>query len=74
MSQKTTDKVLRLLLTGKSRKHKKYAGKHVYVINDKIIPMKKGKDSIKDFQELEKKYRQKPIVMFVPKKGTSYIL
>lgn len=74
MSQKATKKTLRLLLSSKTSIYNKYAGKHVFVIQDKVIPFKKGKNSIKDFKSLEKKYGQKPVLMFVPKKGVSYIL
>ncbi|MBI2996641.1 MAG: hypothetical protein HYY52_08080 [Candidatus Melainabacteria bacterium] len=74
MNQKATKKTLRLLLSGKASIYNKYVGKHVFVIKDKVIPFKKGKDSIKDFKSLEKKYGHKPILMFVPKKGVSYIL
>jgi len=74
MTDKNTKKTLQLLLSGKSIKYKRYSGKHVFVIEDKVIPLKKREKSIQEFKSIEKKFGKKPILAFVPKKGVSYIL
>lgn len=71
---KTTHKTLQLLLSGKLAQYSRYSGKHVLVIKDKIIPLKEGKQARKDIHRLEKKYGQKPVLTYVPRKDTSYIL
>lgn len=72
--QKTTQQVLTLLLSGKHPKAASFAGKHVLVVKDKIIPLKKSKAALKDIERLEKKYKETPTIVFVPKAGVSYIL
>ena len=69
-----TQKTLSLLLSGKSATSKRFAGKHVLVVENKVIPLKKGEEGWKDFVRLEKKYGQPPIVIFVPRQDISYIL
>jgi len=69
----STQKTLNLLLSGKHNKAKKYAGRHVMVIADKIIPLKRGK-TLKDMEKLEKKYGKTPTLVFVPRQDISYIL
>lgn len=72
--EKTTQKNLTLLLSGKHPQAKKYAGKHVFVIEDKIITLKEGKEALKDLNKLEKKYGTTPTLVFVPRQDISYIL
>lgn len=74
MKMRTEKKTLNLLLSGKHPQTKKYAGHHVMVIEDKIIPLKQGKASLKDIDFLEKKYGKTPTLVFVPRQDISYIL
>lgn len=69
-----TQKTLSLLLSGKIKAYKKYAGKHVLVVEKEIIPLKKGEAGWKDFLRLKKKYNQPPVLIFVPRPDISYIL
>jgi hypothetical protein len=69
-----TQKTLALLLSGKSRVAKKFAGKHVLVVGKEVVPLKKGENGWKDFVRLEKKYGHSPVVVFVPRPDISYIL
>ncbi len=69
-----TDKTISMLLGGKTSTAKKYAGKHVLVVKDKILPLKKGEAAWNDFVMLEKKYKEKPTLTFVPRPDISYIL
>ena len=73
-AKNSTQKTLSLLLSGKSAAAKKFAGKHVLAIKDKVIPLKKGEEGWKDFVRLKKKYGQSPIVIFIPRQDVSYIL
>lgn len=73
-TQSTDEMTLNLILSGKHPKSQKYAGKHVLVISDKIIPLKKGQESIKDIKNLERKYGRTPTIVFVPRQDISYIL
>lgn len=63
-----------LILSGKHPKAKRYAGHHVLVVDDRIVPLKEGGDAIKDIDRLEKRYGKTPTVVFVPLQDTSYIL
>lgn len=63
-----------MLLSGRLAEYTKYAGKHVLVIKDKIVPLKEGEQGRKDISLLEKKYGQKPVLTYVPRKDISYIL
>lgn len=74
MKKKLQEKILNLLLSGKHPKAKKYAGHHVLVIEDQVIPLKEGKEAIKDIEMLEKKYGKTPTIVFVPRQDISYIL
>jgi len=74
MKNKSYEKTLYLLLSGKHPKAKKFAGQHVLVISDEIIPLKKGEGAIKDIERLEKKYGRAPTIIFVPRPDVSYIL
>ncbi|OGK14382.1 hypothetical protein A3C98_02680 [Candidatus Roizmanbacteria bacterium RIFCSPHIGHO2_02_FULL_37_15] len=74
MAKKPEEKILSVLLSGKHPLAKKYAGKHVLVIEDKVIPLKKGKNASKDIEKLEKKYGRTPTLIFIPRQDISYIL
>lgn len=69
-----TEKTLNLLLSGKHPQVKKYAGKQVFVIKEKIVPLKGGEKGLEDFKKLKEKYGQAPVLVFVPHPGVSYIL
>jgi len=71
--EKRKEKILNILLSGRHPLSKKYAGKHVLVIEDKIIPLKKGKKAVKDIEKLELKYGRTPTIVFVPRHDISYI-
>lgn len=75
MARKTsTQKNLNLLLSGKHPQTKKYEGKHVMVVKDKVVPLKEGKESVEQFKKLEEKYGEAPTLVFVPRTDISYIL
>lgn len=74
MKIQSEEKNLNLLLSGKHPKAKKYAGHHVLVIQDQIIPLKEGKEAVEDIERLEKKYGKTPTLVFVPRQDISYIL
>lgn len=69
-----TEKTLVSLLSGKNKKYAKFAGKHVMVIRDKVIPLAYGKKAVEDFKLLKEKYGNSPVVTFVPRSDVSYIL
>lgn len=73
-TENSTQKTLTLLHSGKHPNASKYAGKHVLVIEDKIVPLKKGSAALKDFDRLKKLYGKPPILVFVPRRDVSYIL
>ena len=73
MRKQSEEKNLNLLLSGKHPRAKKYAGHHVLVIKDQIVPLKEGKEAIKDIERLEKKYGKTPTIVFVPRQDVSYI-
>ena len=74
MKNLSEKKLLNLLLSGKHPKAKKYAGHHVLVIKDQVLPLKEGEEAIKDIERLEKKYGKTPTIVFVPRQDISYIL
>lgn len=74
MKSTKEEKNLSLLLSGKHPKAKKYAGHHVLVIDNEIVPLKEGKKAGEDLQRLKRKYGRSPIVTFVPRQDISYIL
>ena len=74
MKNTLTKNTVNILLAGKLRQYKKYAGKHVLVVQDKIIPLKTGESFWRDFKKLENKYNEKPVITFVPSPEVSYIL
>lgn len=71
---KQTDKTLDALLGGKHPFIKEFAGKHVFVIRDEIVPLGTGKKGLTDFKKLKEKYGEPPVLVFVPQPGASYIL
>lgn len=73
-TKKSTQDTLSLLLSGKHSDAKKYTGKYVMVIEDKIFPLKKGKEALKDIDRLEKRYGKIPTLAFIPRRDISYIL
>lgn len=74
MKKSTEEKTINLLLSGRHPQAKKYAGHHVLVIKDKIMPLKEGKDSLKDIEILERKYGRTPTIIFVHRQDILYIL
>lgn len=74
LSMLKQQETLNLLLSGKHPRAKKYAGHHVLVVKDKIVPLKDGKEAIEDIKILEKKYGKTPTLVFVPRQDISYIL
>lgn len=69
-----TQKTVHALLSGAHPLAKKYAGKQVFVIEDKIVALREGKKGREDFNRLKEKYGNSPTLMFVPKPGATYIL
>lgn len=69
-----TQKTISMLLSGRTQKAKKFAGKHVLVVKDKVVPMKKGEAFWRDFDKLKKEYGETPVSLFVPRPEVSYIL
>ncbi|MBI4990988.1 hypothetical protein HZB96_02730 [Candidatus Gottesmanbacteria bacterium] len=65
------NKTLNLLLSGKHPKAKKFAGKHVIVVENEVVPLKKGKAGVEDIIKLEKKYRKPSTLVFVPHRNIS---
>ena len=65
---------IQLLLTGKHPEYEKFAGKHVFVINNKIIPFSASKKAKEKIEKIKKKYKKLPTLLFVPKKEVNYIL
>lgn len=74
MKNQPKNRTLNLLLSGKHPKAKKYAGHHVLVVDDKVVPLKDGTSAIDDINQLEKKYGRTPTLIFVPRQDISYIL
>ena len=70
-----TQKTLSLLLSGKTKLAKRYAGKHVLVVKNKVLPLQEKEEEIwKDIERLKKKYGEMPTITFVPRHDISYIL
>jgi len=70
-----TEKTLFSLLSGKNKHAKKYAGKHVLVVKNKIVPLKDTEDDIWcDIEKLKGEYGEMPVLTFVPRQDISYIL
>lgn len=73
-ASETTNKTLQALLSGTHPLVKKYGGKQVFVVDDNVVIIKKGRGALSEFKQLKKKYGKAPVVTFVPQPGTSYIL
>lgn len=71
---KTTKKTLSALLSGSHPLAKTYGGKQVFVVDNEIFPLRRGKKGLEDFKRLKTKYGKEPILTFVPHPGVSYIL
>lgn len=70
-----TQKTLITLLSGKSKQAKKYAGKHVLVVKNKVVLLKGNEEDIwQDIEKLKKRYGEIPTITFVPRHDISYIL
>ena len=70
-----TERTLSLLLSGKGRTARKYAGKHVLVVGDRIVPIKSQTKAVwRDIEQLEQKYGETPVITFVPCPNLTYIL
>lgn len=72
--QNTTQETLHSLLSGANPLAQKYAGKQVFVIGNEVVLLKGGKRGIADFKRLKTKHGKPPVLIFVPKPGSSYIL
>lgn len=64
--KKQTDQTINLLLSGKHPSIKKYAGKQVFVVRDKVLPIKTGRKGLEEFKKLKEKYGESPVATFVP--------
>lgn len=73
-NKKVTQDTLTLLLSGRHRLAKKYEGKHVIVVEDEVVPLRRGKAGIEEIEKLEKKYGKPTTLVFVPRRDISYIL
>jgi len=69
-----TQHTLSILLSGKGKRAKKYAGKHVLVVHDHIEPMPEGEKAREAWKTLKERYQEPPVVVFVPRQDVSYIL
>lgn len=69
-----TNKTLQSLISGSHPLSKKYGGKQVFVIDQEVIPLKRGKSGLLDFKKLKQKYGQSPVLTFVPLPNSTYIL
>lgn len=73
--KKTTKKTISMLFSGRGKVAKAFAGKHVLVVKDKIVPMKDNYEQFwQDMKQLEKKYGETPTATFVPRHDITYIL
>ncbi len=74
VKKELTQKTITMLLAGKGKDAKRFAGKHVLVVKNKVVPMKTGEAFWKDFYNLKKEFGEAPISLFVPRPDMSYIL
>lgn len=72
--EKVTQQTLHALFSGRHPLIKKYAGRQVFVVQNEIIPLREGKKGLEDFHRLKEKYKESPILTFVPRPGATYIL
>lgn len=73
-ARETTQKTIHALLSGVHPLVKKYAGKHVLVINNEIVLLATGKRGMNEFKRLKEKHGRPPILTFIPQPSSSYIL
>lgn len=70
-----THRTLHSLLLGKSRRAKRYAGKHVLIVRDEVTLLRETEKEIwAEIERLRKKYGETPVITFVPCHDVSYIL
>lgn len=72
--KQTTEKTLNALLSGVHPLVKKYGGRQVFVVEDKVVPLGTGQKALAGFKRLKAKYGKSPVLVFVPRPGASYIL
>lgn len=72
--EKTTEKTLNALLSGSHPLAKRYGGKQVFVVDNEVLLLARGKKGLEDFKGLKAKYGKEPVLIFVPHPGVSYIL
>jgi hypothetical protein len=70
----STKEALKILLSGRHPQAKKFAGKQVMVVKNVVLPLAEGKKALEDLDRLEKKYGERPTLVFVPRQDISYIL
>ncbi len=65
-SKKSGKQLLKILLSEKMGK--KYAGKHVMIVGDRIFAAKTGEEASRKFEQLRQKYPdQMPLLTYIPK-------
>lgn len=73
-TKEITQKTLQALLSSSHQLSKKYGGKHVFVVDQEVVPLGKGGKDMAKFKRLKQKHGKSPVLVFVPRPGTSYIL
>jgi len=69
-----TQHTISLLLSGRSKLADKYAGKHVLVVKDRVLPLRDKREEVwKDINNLKKQYAEQPTITFVPRKDITYL-
>lgn len=66
--------VVSQLLSGHGAAYRRYRGRHVLVAGRKVVPLRRGRAGLKDFQKLTHQFGKPPVVLFVPREDVSYIL
>ena len=74
MKKRKEETTIHLLLSGKHPSAKKFAGHHVLVINETVVPLPEGREGLQEIEMLEKKHGKTPTIIFVPRQDVSYIL
>lgn len=62
------------LLSGHGAAYRRFRGRHVLVAGRRVLPLRRGREGLKDFQRLSREYGKPPMVLFVPREDVSYIL
>ena len=70
----STEMTLSALFAGKGQTAKRYAGRHVLVVRDKVTPLREGVEGRREWERLKAHYQESPVVVFVPRQDVSYIL